>query len=101
MVVLSGGYFATSLGLGGCFAAVVRLHLRRMLCRWGSWCCDEGCATFVLLGFYLQVLVLEVVWAPLVCGLWSVLFSPCCLLLCVLWLCFLAFVCVFSVFLCF
>ena len=27
LVVLSGGCFATSLGLGGCFAAVVLLHL--------------------------------------------------------------------------
>ena len=65
----------------------------RMLCRWGSWCCDGDCATIVSLRSFLQDSVVAVVWVSLVSG-WSALSSPCCLLVSVL-LCVLARVCCF------
>ena len=71
--------------VGGCFAAGI-LVLRRRLC-------NHSDVTSLFVGP-----VVSVVWVPLVCGL-SALFSPCCLLMSMLLLGFLACVCVSSVFL--
>jgi len=55
LIVPSGGCFATSFGLGGCFSVVVLLHLLADALPLGSYCCNGDCATLVLLCLFFQV----------------------------------------------